>query len=126
MSWSLSFDNRIQGMCVISESVRMLDSAAGRHDSCLLLESLVTLPGTQGYGSAMLELAVNRSHERGHSGRIVAEAIQNSRSFFEGMGFTSRDSMMCLAPHNSEHWLMVDGAWKLKKARPRVALGEKS
>ncbi|WP_279609804.1 GNAT family N-acetyltransferase [Burkholderia cepacia] len=118
IGWVLSFDTRIQGMCVLSESNHARDMNDGRRVPFMKLEFIVTLPGTKGYGRAMLEKVVNYSEKCGHSGRIMVEALQNSRALFETAGFANQGSTMYPDPHESERWSMVERTWKLEGLVP--------
>lgn len=119
--WSLSFNGNLQAICEISRSPRTLED--GR--KFVELESVLALPGTKGYGSAIVQLAVNHAQHCHYSGRVVVEPIENSVEFFETMGFEKVNGMFCLDPAKHKDWGFCEekgGVWQFSKANPRVSV----
>lgn len=115
-AWTLSFNGRLQGVGVLLRSHRT--PADGR--TFLELESMAALPGSKGYGSAILQLAINYAQQCGHAGRIMVEPIQNSRPFFEAMGFEDQNGALYFDPAESEDWMLRNSNWVLVNVKPRT------
>lgn len=83
----------------------------------LFITAIVTHPGSEGAGGALIEAAVNTSVKRGKDGKLeLYPENENARKAYEALGFCKLRSNMTLDPDKSDKWCRQDdGQWRIQK-----------
>jgi hypothetical protein len=84
----------------------------------VFISYVVTHPGAEGAGGALIERAVNVSTARSGNGlvKLMAENA-NAHAAFSAIGFTDDafSNFLILHPSASDKWRQKDGRWRLEK-----------
>lgn len=85
--------------------------------SSTYVSAIVTDPGSNGTGAALIERAVNESEASGSKGHLeLTTSNANADKAFAALGFTASGINMALDPESSDKWTRQDdGQWRLKK-----------
>ncbi len=87
-----------------------------RHDGYFEVDTIVTHPGTQGAGGALIEHAVNVAHEDRCGGALRLTPMQSSVPAYEALGFRSVADEMRLDPQaRPDIWCRHETQWRLRK-----------
>jgi hypothetical protein len=96
--------------------------------ACMHVKFLVTHPGTQLVGGALLEKAVERSCQEGYNGRLelISHSDESSAAYaclgFEALPSGKRASHQ-LNPANSAHWVAAGKTFVLTKHAEKKYVG---
>ncbi|HUG22309.1 hypothetical protein [Piscinibacter sp.] len=122
------FEGQPVGLALISVSGELEAHEDLDHSKGVVVDYLVTHPGTTGVGGALIEQIVNTSNESGLEGRVQLSQVSTSgKAAYLALGFVEEGGLkMTLTPsaeHNQDRWTQQDGQWRLKKyaSKPLLA-----
>jgi len=114
------FEGQPVGLALISVSGELEAHDDLDHSKGVVVDYIVSHPGTTGVGGALIEHMVNTSAESGLGGRVQLSQVSTSgKAAYLALGFIEEGGLkMTLTPsagHNAERWTQQDGQWRLKK-----------
>ncbi|MBC8946078.1 MULTISPECIES: GNAT family N-acetyltransferase [Xenorhabdus] len=92
------------------------------HDTADLIGYILTYPGGRGYGSLLIEYAVNFSISLNHSGMLKLYAERYAIPIYQRLGFVFTGNSnfgaveMCLDPKISNRWSVIPNGYRLTKS----------
>lgn len=108
----------------------LLMSIMQRPDLTVMIEELVTHPGSEGVASVLVEQAIYLSDKIQKGGKVVVLPLEGKNSdaqkVYEALGFCFPDNksyLMELNPETSDKWCEYQGSWRLKKSIGKNYIG---